>query len=118
MISEKGWTMKLVDMIMETVECDRPVSVRGITTCGSIPHGRPVDEDHVLALVSLDDAALATMAGGQGLGGYAGSDFYGGPNGFGGWGTVATPEGVMVWHAVSGPSGFNIWLGQGYTSLA
>ena len=110
--------MKLVDMITEMLECDRQIPIRDVTTCSSIPDGGQVDGGQILALVSLDDAALARIAGGQGLGGYAGSDFYGGPNGFGGWGTVATPEGVMVWHAVSGPSGFNIWLGQGYTSLA
>jgi len=115
--------MKLVDMITEMLECERLILIKGITTCSNIScrgqvGGYQACGYQIPTLISLDDAALATIAGGQGLGGYAGSDFYGGPNGFGGWGTVATPEGVMVWHAVSGPSGFNIWLGQGYTSLA
>lgn len=61
----------------------------------------------------LADEMLAAVSGSQGLGGYAGTAAYGGPNGFGGWGTVATPDGVMVWHATSGPNGFSFWTGRG-----
>jgi hypothetical protein len=67
--------------------------------------------------ILLDSEALASISGGQGLGGFSGSAVYGSPNGFGGWGTVATPEGIIVWRAFSSPNGFSIWTGQGYTSI-
>jgi|GEM_PF-3504092 len=73
---------------------------------------------HTSEVIALGDEMLARVAGGQGLGGYGGTHFFGGPDGFGGFGTVATPYGVITWGATSGPAGFSTWLGQGYNTFA
>lgn len=75
------------------------------------------DSAYTVGATALGDEALALIAGGQGLGGYAGSHFFGGPSGFGGYGTVATPYGVITWGATSGPGGFSTWLGRGFHNL-